>query len=206
MFARSMTVHGNPDALDAGIAFIRDEAMPELLASAGCTGLSMLVDRQYGRSIVTSAWRDADAMAASACTVRPMWDRSTQVMGGLAEIDEWEIAVLHRRQHTTEGATSRVTWVQTPPDRVADAIDTFRMVLVPQLEELPGFRSLSLMVDRTTGRGALSFTVDGREALAQTRGRGGMLRETFIERMGVDVTDMGEFDLVLAHLGVPETV
>ncbi len=206
MFARSMTIHGNPEALDAGIAYVRDEMMPELLATAGCTGLSMLADRQYGRSIVTTAWRDADAMKASASAVRPMWDRSTQVMGGLAEIDEWEIAVLHRRHHTPGGAASRVTWVRTPPDRVDDGIDTCRMVLVPQLEELPGFCSLSLMVDGTTGRGALSLTVDSREALEQTRGHGAVLRETFVGRMGVDVTDMGEFDLVLAHLGAPETV
>jgi hypothetical protein len=206
MFARSMTIHGNPEALEAGIAYIRDEAMRELLAIEGCTGLSMLADRTFGMSIVTTAWRDAESMAAALHTVRPMWDRSTEVMGGLAEIDEWEIAVLHRRHHTPDGAASRVTWVQTSPDRVDDVVDTFRMALAPQLEGLPGFCSVSLLVDRKTGRGAVSFTVESAAALQRTRDQGGALRETFVERMGVDVTDMAEFDLVLAHLGVPETV
>jgi hypothetical protein len=32
------------------------------------------------------------------------------------------------------------------------------------------------------------------------------MREKFTQEMGMDVTDMAAFDLVLAHLRVPETV
>jgi hypothetical protein len=206
MFSRSMTIHGNPEALDDGIAYIRDEAMPRMLALEGCVGLSMLADRVSGRSIVSTAWRDAGSMQASVPTVRELWDRSTEVMGGLAEIEEWELSVVHRRQRTPPGASSRVTWVRAEPSRVDDVVDAARMALIPQLEDLPGFAAVSLLINRDTGRMVCSFTVDSRAALEDTRATGGALREQFIRCMDVEVTDMAEFDLVVAELRVPETV
>lgn len=206
MFARSMTIHGNPAALDDGIAYIRDEAAPQLLTMDGCAAVTMLADRVSGRSIVTTAWRDAVAMHASLPSVRTFWDRSTEVMGGLAEIEEWELLDLHRRRPPGRDAFSRVTWVRTDPDRLDDVVDAFRMSLVPRLEELPGFTSVSLLADRATGRCVCSFTVDSREALTDTRAQGGVLREQFIECMGVDVTDMAEFDLLIAELRITEPV
>lgn len=206
MFSRSMTIHGNPAALDEGIAYIRDDAMPRLLAMDGCVGLSMLADRVSGRSIVSTAWRDAESMQATVPMVRELWDRSTQIMGGLAEIEEWELVVVHRRQPPRPGVSSRVTWVRADPHRVDDVLDAARTTLVPQLEELPGFAAVTMLVDRATGRMVASFTVDSRAALETTRSSGGALRERFIDCMDVEVTDMAEFDLVIADLRVPETV
>jgi hypothetical protein len=166
----------------------------------------MLADRVSGRSIVTTTWRDRECMDASLHTVRGFWDRSTEVMGGLAEIEEWEVAVVHRRKQRTPGASSRVTWVRADPRRVDDVIDAGRMALVPQLEELPGFVAVSLLIQRDTGRMVCSFTVDSRTALEDTRATGSALREQFIQHMGVEVDDMAEFDLVVVELPVPETV
>jgi hypothetical protein len=47
---------------------------------------------------------------------------------------------------------------------------------------------------------------DSREAMAHTRDRFTTLREEFVERMGMDILEVAEFDLALAHLRVPETV
>jgi hypothetical protein len=45
VYARSTTVLARPGAIDAGIAYVRDEVMPALLGMSGCIGMSMLVDR-----------------------------------------------------------------------------------------------------------------------------------------------------------------
>src|SRR4051794_27159997 len=58
MYARSTTIHGDPGAVREGIAYVHDEVMPVLRAMDGCVGLSMLADRDSGRCIVTTSWRD----------------------------------------------------------------------------------------------------------------------------------------------------
>ena len=55
MYARSTTVRGNPEAMDEGIAYVRDTVMPSVKAMDGCVGLSMLCDAQQGHCIVPSS-------------------------------------------------------------------------------------------------------------------------------------------------------
>ena len=56
MYARSNTARGDPRRTDDAIAYIRDEVLPAVRRIDGNIGLSMLSDRDSGRSIVTSAW------------------------------------------------------------------------------------------------------------------------------------------------------
>ena len=64
MYARSTTIQTEPAAIDAGIAFARDEVIPSVRAVDGCVGISLLVDRQSGRCIFTSAWETEEALRA----------------------------------------------------------------------------------------------------------------------------------------------
>jgi hypothetical protein len=96
VFARSTTIEARPEAIDAGIAHVRDEVMPALEAKHGCIGISLKVDRETGRCITTTAWESEDAMRASAEQVAPVRDRAVDILGGTATVQEWEIAVLHR--------------------------------------------------------------------------------------------------------------
>ena len=96
MYARSTTIRGNPQAMDDGISYVRDMVMPAVLQMDGCVGLSMFYDRETGRSIVTSAWADAETLRRNADGVTAMRERAAEIMGGPAEVQEWEIAVLHR--------------------------------------------------------------------------------------------------------------
>ena len=65
MYARSITITGDPGSVDLGITFVRDEVMPLIATMDGCLGISMLVDRESGRTITTSSWRDEESMTAS---------------------------------------------------------------------------------------------------------------------------------------------
>ena len=42
--------------------------------------------------------------------------------------------------------------------------------------------------------------------MTQTRDQFTTLREEFVQRMGMEIVEVAEFDLALAHLRVPETV
>jgi hypothetical protein len=78
--------------------------------------------------------------------------------------------------------------------------------VLPALEELEGFCSASLMVDRPSGRGVSSVTFDTPEAMDGNREQARSLRVARLRELGADQLDVGEFELALAHLRVPELV
>ena len=206
MYARSTTVHGNPAAIEVGIAYVDEAVIPAVREMDGCVGLSMLVDRGSGHCIITTAWADAEAMRRSADKVRGIRDRTAEILVGPAEVQEWEIAILHRLYETRPNACARVIWAKGDPAQLDRMIDTFRMSMLPRMEELPGFCSVSVMVDRENGTSATAVTYESREAMDSAREQAAALRREFADAMGVEITDVGAFDLVLAHLRVPETV
>ena len=207
MYARSTTVRGDPRAVDAGIAHVRRRVWPALEALPGCIGMSMLADRYLGRCIVTTAWDDADALQASAGPVRAIRQHTAEVLrADRVDIEEWEIAVLHRERPTGDGACVRLVWSSLADDEIDGAIDAFRMSLLPRLDELPGFCSLSLLVDRLTHRGVTAITYADRPAMEAAADDEAAMGEEFTEAMGLEVTEIAEFDLVVAHLRVPELV
>lgn len=189
--------------MNAGIAYMRDEVMPALQATAGCVGISLLVNRQSGLCIATSAWETADAMTASEVLVRPV-RRAAEMFGGTGMIEEWEIASLHRDHHSLVGACVRATWVQVAPDQMDGAIEFYKASVLPEMDDVDGFCSASLMVDRSTGRAVSSATFDSREAMERARDRAAALKNEKLREAGVDELDEREFELALAHLRVPE--
>ena len=206
MYARSNTVRGDPQKIDAGIADVRDEVMPKVQGMSGCVGLSMLCDRESGRCIVTTAWADESSMHATEEGVRAMRERAAETFGGSVEVNEWEIAVLHRTREAPAGACCRVTWTRGDPADMDRMIDTFRMALLPRLDDVAGFCSVSVMVNRDNGMCALAATYESREAMMQSREAVAAMRDDFTQQLGLQVTDIAEFDLVVHHLRVPETV
>ncbi len=86
MHARSTTFRDRPEALDAAIAHVRGEAMPALLELPGCVGLSMLVDRDTGGAVVTTAWQDEQTLRDSELQTGALRDRAQQVFGARPEV------------------------------------------------------------------------------------------------------------------------
>jgi heme-degrading monooxygenase HmoA len=206
MYARSTTVHGDPQSLDDAIAYVRDEVMPAVQEMDGCIGLSMLCDRDSGRSITTSAWETEEAMRNSAGPLHAMRQRYVEMLGGRPEVQEWEIAVLHRLRQAPDGACCRIIWGRGDPLEEERVMDAFRMTMVSRLEQLAGFCSVSMLIDRETGRSATAVVYESREAMNRATDSARPMREEFSRQMGIDITEVAEFDLVLAHLRVPETV
>ena len=208
MYARSTTIRGNPGSLDDAIAYMREEVWPAVQDMDGCVGLSMVCDRETGRCIATSAWEDRQAMQASAARVDPMRRHLMDRFGAGddLEVQEWEIAVLHREHPAGDGACARITWSRGDPGKADQVLDMYRTSLMPRIQEMPGFCSLSMFVDRDTGHAVGTVVFDGRAHLEETREQARALREEGVRVMGVDVLDVAEMDLVLAHLRVPETV
>ncbi len=202
MYARSTTIDARPDALDAGVAHVRDVLMPAARGVDACAGLSLLVDSASGCCVVTTAWRTAEAMRAAADLLREERDGLAAVLGGEADDEEWEIAVLHRAHRSRPGACVRIVRVQVA--QVEHSVDLYRMVLLPRITSFTGFCSASLMVDRDSGHAVSSVTFDSREAMRCTRNLAAVVREGATREDIAEILDVAEFDLALAHLLVPE--
>src|SRR4051812_599016 len=130
MHARSTTIKADPDNLDAGIAFTRDEVMPAIQQIDGCIGLSMLTDRETGRCIVTTSWADADAMLAAPGAApptrlrRPPGPRAPNTRGG-------EPAARPGNPPAGAGPAPRSPGPPPPPNHLNELLDAYRHNLMP---------------------------------------------------------------------------
>ena len=209
MYARTTTFRGHPRSLDAGIAYVRDHVLPAVRDMEGCVGLAMLVDRATGRCIVTTSWADEESLRRSGELVSSLREAAAQILVGAdgePQVASWTVGVLHRVRPAPATAACRVIWTKGPIGRTERIIDTVRSVLVPRLDDLAGFCSVSVLIDEATGRCALACVYEDRQTLNRAKGQARAIREEFAEHAGMHVTEVAEFDLVLAHLRVPETV
>jgi hypothetical protein len=201
--ARSTTVQVHPSSIDAQVTHVRDDVMPALLATGGCIGLSMLVNRVSGRWIATSAWQTEEAMHATTDDMVVAVDRVESVVG-TPEVEEWEVAVLHRDHTSAPGAWVRATWVHVEPEQTNRLANVYRTMLLPQIVEFQGFCSASLLVDRPSGHAVSSVTFDSYQAMRNTRSLAAVVREHGAAGVDGEILEVDQLELALAHLRVPE--
>jgi len=206
MYARSTTIQGDPTRIDTLIAFVRDEVMPTITGIDGNVGLSLLVDRESGRCIATSSWETEQARSDSFDALASSRARGAEILGGEIQIDDWEIAVMHREHRVAADSCCRVTWAQYPQSDVDRGIEFFRDTVLPFAEGMDGFSSASLMVDRATGNAVGTIAFDSRAAMAASRAAASQMRDRSTQSTGTRFREVAEFELALAHLRVPERV
>jgi hypothetical protein len=206
MFARSTTIMGDTARMDDGVAFVRDEVMPGIMKLDGCVGLSCIVDRDAGRLIATSSWATEEAMRASDSQVAGLRERGKEILQGTLSVEEWEVAVMHREHQSADGACCRVTWMRGRPEDMDGGIETYRSQVLPMVEQMDGFCSASLLVDRASGLACGTSTWDTRAAMEASREQASALRDETAQSGGGEIIEVAEFELVMAHLRVPELV
>lgn len=205
MFVRTTEVQADPAKIDDGIAIVSDEIFPVVSGMDGCVGMSLLVNRESGRCIATTAWESEDATSASADKVVSLRSRAEESLGSSgSEVRQWEVAVVHRDHAAPDGACARLTWLSGDAGTADRAIDTYRMAVLPRLQEMDGFCSASLMIDRQAGRVVGTVVFDSRQAMDATSGDARSIRERVAGELGAQVDRVDEMEMVFAHLHVPE--
>ena len=171
----------------------------------GCIGMSLMVDRNSGRCIATTAWENEEAMRASADRAQQLRNQAAERFGGsIDKVEEWEIAVLHRDHPSREGACVRATWGKGDPAQTDQSIEYYKTSVLPAAENLEGFCSASLLLDRASGRGVSSITFDSREAMERNRDQATAVKNDALRQANLEELDECEFELAVAHLRVPE--
>ena len=205
MFVRTTEVQADPDKIDDGIGVVRDEVFPAVSAMDGCVGMSLLVNRESGRCIATTAWQSKEATAASADKVMSLRSRAEQSLGSTgSEVHQWEVAVVHRDHAAPQGACARLTWLSGDPATADRAVDTYKMAVLPRLQEMEGFCSASLMIDREAGRVVGTVAFDSEKSMNASSTDAQAIRERVASELGATVERVDEMEMVFAHLHVPE--
>jgi hypothetical protein len=166
----------------------------------------MMVDRADGRSIATTSWSSYDAMVASAANVSSARAKAAEIMGGTPVVDMWEIAVMHREHDAHEGSWCRATWLEMTPDKMDPLLDYYRTRVLTTLEDMHGFCSASMMIDRASGRACSTARFADHDALMASAAAARELRDAGAEDIGLRIVDVNAFELAIAHLRVPEHV
>jgi quinol monooxygenase YgiN len=206
VFARTTIIQGDPAKLDEELMHMRDQVLPEVTRMDGCMGVSMLVSRESGRCILTTAWESQEARDDSLAKVRPLReDAERRMSSGPSEVYQWEVAAVHRDHPVPEGACARLTWVKaTDTSNVDRMTDIYKVGVLPRLQDFDGFCSASLFVDRESSRGVGTVIFDRRDQLEGTRDATRRIRERATGEMGATVEDVEELEVAFAHLHVPE--
>lgn len=203
MYARATVVIAEPDKVDGVISLVRDRVLSEVLDQPGNLGLSMNVDRGSGRCTLTSVWKDRGSMYASEPVLDPLREQLGRVAGGVLATEEYELAVLHRLKQAEPGCWVRTTRVRMEPAAVDEGVRSFRTSTLPEVEQLPGFRSALLLTNRRTGSGVVSVVFDDRAALDISREAAEAVRGGSSARTSASVTDVVESEIVVAGLKLP---
>jgi heme-degrading monooxygenase HmoA len=191
-------------SINDGIGHMRAEVLPALERLDGFIGMSLMVDRESGRCIATTAWASEDAMHESAGQVDSIRSRAAEIFAGKPEVEEWEIAVMHRDHPSHEGAWVRSGWMQIGSAGFDAVIDTYKKDALPQIERLDGFCSASLLVNRAAGRAVSATSFENRAALDASRDEANRIRTAGTTKANATVLEVAEFELAVASLRVPE--
>ncbi len=147
-------------------------------------------------------------MRESADQVHALRDHAVQLFGAdSGRVEQWEVGAMHRDHRIREGACAQITWAEaTDLGRFDAAVETYKSMVASHLEQMPGFCSTSLLIDRATGRGVACETFDSAEAIERNREQLEALRREGTRQAGVTVLEVADFEIALAHLRVPELV
>src|SRR4051812_45973472 len=201
-------MQGDRARIDAGVEYVRDQVFPAVTAMDGCVGMSLLADRDSGRCIATTAWESEAALGDSAERVRPLREGTEQALGSStgSDVEGWEIAVVHRDHATPDGACARLTWLSGNASNVDHAVDVYRMTVLPRIQELDGFCSASMLVNREAGHMVGTVMFDSRAHVEATREAAAGIRNSVTADTGMRIADVAEMDVAFAPLHVPELV
>lgn len=206
MYARSTTAQGDPQTMERLIPYIRDEVMPSVEVMPGYVGISILSNRENGTVIATTTWDTEETMRASESVIGPSRARAGEMVGASPTVLQWEVAAMHRMRDTPPGACARLIWARGEQGQMDRILEAWRSTIPPQLEQMPGFCAVSALVNRDTMRAVAAVSYESREAMDRSADQGLAIRDKFAATMGFEITDVEEYDIVLAHLRIPEMV
>ena len=198
MYTRLLTFTGATD-IDAGVRYLREEALPVLNAQRGYRGVTASGDRAAGTLHILSLWDTEEDRASSDSALGKAREEALKIVGGALEIENFEQVVEAISKRPSPGCYLNVVRVRMDPASIDANIDFFKEMIAPQISSQPGFCSLRNMVDRQTGR-AVSGSVFEDKQSADASLAGIPDRRAAAEERGVIFEDVAQREVLFGQL------
>jgi heme-degrading monooxygenase HmoA len=205
MFGRASIIEGDPDKIEAGIAFVRDRAKPEVEAMPGNRGLSMWVDRVNGLAMVTTVWEDQNALDASSETGSGLRAEAAAVLGSTnVRVRVAEPAIVWQDAHDQPGYWLRSVEMEVPRGKLDEAVDRFRDERLSMIKELAGVNTVLLLINRADSLMVLNIVFRTKADLDASREFGKARRAEFTSQLGAHELSVIEAETVIVGIRGPE--
>lgn len=202
MYSRMVTVDSDAARIEDLVRFVWDTVQPAVEAQPGSLGLAVFRARDGGRLLLLSGWRTAEDRAASAAALAPLREQGARLVAADPQVQEYELALLHRPRPLGPGCWVRVTRAEADPGRLEEGIDGYRQRVLPLVSALPGFCSAAVLVDPASGAALSATGWQSREALDASREPTEHLRSD-PQPNGARVLEVTDYEVLLAGLRSP---
>lgn len=205
MFCRISSVQGEPERVDDGLRYVREEVQPQIDQLAGSLGLSAWVDRPSGVVSVATLWVDRAALEASAGAATELRQDTAKHLGGDATVEVFESAFVHQPVMPEPGSWDRSTRFDVATGDIDRLVEHFEHTSLPDMRQHDGLLAAVLLVDRTGGKALVALEFSSREEMEASRAASEQRRDSAMRDISsLAVTSVRESELVIADFRLPE--
>jgi len=165
--------------------------------------LLMLIDREAGTALGITFFESEDAIRRAEAGFERMADEIPEEMRGRrTSVDVYEVAF----ENVVEGAeAARLSSLAGPPEGIDEGIRFIKEQIVPEANDLTGWRGIIALTDRTTGRTKTITFWDSEESLRASEERANQLRSQAAEAMGETITGVDRYEVAVHEVLAPAT-
>jgi len=204
MYARTTYAVGDPAQIEHSLEGLSTEA-PKLLAdSPGFRSFGLFTDRDQGKIAMASWWETERDRAANDAS---LGRRRTELLTPFADsilVSNAEIAAFTASAELSSAKAFRLGRFMIEPGRIDDLVGQFKEAGLPRMQGLPGFCGAAMLVDRENGIGSVGTLFTDWGALAASRTMQSVARRNAVQRTGLAVMCLEEFEVVLME-NTPDT-
>lgn len=199
MYARTTYAIGDPAQIEHCLEGLRNEA-PKLLAdSPGFRSFGLFADRELGKVAMGSWWQSENDRANSD---RHLGERRTELLTPFADsilVGDFEVVAFAASPELSSATAIRLGRFMIEPDRIDGLVSRFKETGLPRFQDLSGFCGAAMFIDRERGIGSVSTLFADRAALAASRTPQSVSRREAVQRTGMRLMCLEEFEVVLVE-------
>jgi len=206
MWVRASSLRAAPGTIQGLIDDFIQNTVPKIKATPGNVGAVLLVNREQGKCLALTYWKDRAALDSSEATGTSLRTAVATQSGATIEgVQRAETVLMERVGQPQAGAYSRATQFTCPADRMDAGVAHLRTTVVPNLKSIAGFKALICAINRETGTCVVSSVWESLDALKASEAQVAPTREEAIKVFGGSNISVEIYESVYVDVQAPVT-